>query len=94
MDNCSPRGNKGKGRGKDVVSLWRGANCVVVAGAGLPLRRVRFCWQAQHLVPPGVGVAESVCGAVTGRCGAVPSWSHFVVLCASAAAGCPLIVAL
>ena len=32
-------------------------------------KEVRFCWQAQHFVPSGVGVGESVLGAVSGWCG-------------------------
>ena len=55
------------GCGKGAVSLWCGANSdVFVAGAGLRVSRVRFCWQAQHLVLLGVGVGESVFAAVVG----------------------------
>ena len=32
-------------------------------------KEVRFCWQAQHFVSSGVGVGESVLGAVSGWCG-------------------------
>lgn len=37
------------------------------AGAGMRLSRVRFCWQAKHLVTPGVGVE-------------VPLWHRFAPL--------------
>ena len=39
--------------------------------AGLGVSRVRFCWQAQHPVTPGVGVGESVCGGLARGC---PGW--------------------
>ena len=34
---------------------------------------MRFCWQAQHAVC-GIGVGESVSGAVSGQCRALPGW--------------------
>ena len=44
----------------------------VVPFRGRRVSRVRFCWQAQHLVTPGVGVGEFVLGAGVGRCGVFP----------------------
>ena len=44
--------------------LWRCATFCVFRGAGLRVSRVRFSWQAQYLVTPGVGVGESVWSGV------------------------------
>ena len=48
--------------------------CVLVTAAGLRVTRVRFCWQAQRLVSPSVGVGGSVLVAVACRFGPVPGW--------------------
>ena len=57
-------GNSGCGAVRTVASFSR--------RAGVRISCVRFFWQAQQAVTPGVGGGESVWGAVACRCAALP----------------------